>query len=223
MTMKNYLLACLFLSSSVLAQNKFSVSGNPGISLYNFENSLKTIGDKSVGWFPGISIAYDREDLWGLNFHVEYNYNHSRTANVLQFYRTLSSGPSPVESNGADLVLSCHNIDLALCYKLDQWYSIAVGPTVSFVSRSLEINGLKGTEGPPIDFVDRLASLCLGFNGYVNMEIPFSDGPEYPFFFSSLKVRYLHSVWFDRQGRNLDNYHQSFLVGQLNLGFGYNF
>jgi hypothetical protein len=70
---------------------------------------------------------------------------------------------------------------------------------------------------------DRLVSLCLGVNASLNFHVPFGSGSSYPFFYSSLKFRYLHSLWFDVRGRDVSNYYQSFVFSQLNLGIGYNF
>ena len=40
---------------------------------------------------------------------------------------------------------------------------------------------------------EKLVSVCAGVNASLNLEIPFSTGDNYLFFYSSLKFRYIHS------------------------------
>ena len=54
----------------------------------------------------------------------------------------------------------------------------------------------------------------------MTIEPPIASGPRSPFVLLNLKFRCLHSVWFDARGRDLNNYHQSSLVGQIGMGFG---
>ena len=214
------LLFCLPLS----AQKKIYISYNPGISLFNSENSKKTTGDKHIRWFPGISLACAVENLWGLNVSLGYDYSSKRIYDVQAFARTGPTGPEIIGYSNADLILACHNFDISLYDKANDWLSFGAGPTLSFVNRSIVIDDLpsSGFENTDRSFEDRLLSLCLGFNYSVNIEVPLETGTQHFFFFSALKLRYLHSVWFDDRGRNLDNYHQSLLFGQLCIGLGYN-
>jgi hypothetical protein len=225
--MKNFFLLSLFLClcSPLYAQNKIFLSYNPGISLYNSENSGKTIGDKHLGWFPGFSIAYESENIWGLNLLLEYNWTQKRIYDVQTFAMTTSTGSGTLGYFNADLILACHNLDISVSYKVKDWLYFAAGPTVSLVDRSIVMDNLPNyiQEKVGSSFDDRLISLCLGVNGSVNIEIPFQTSSQYVFFFSSIKLRYLQSVWFDDRGRNLDNYSQSFIFTQLNIGLGYNF
>lgn len=215
--MKNLILLSLllYLCSPLYAQNKILISYNPGMSLHNSENSTKIIGDKHIAWFPGISLAYATENLWGLNVLLEYNYSSKRIYDV----QTLAT------TSSADLILTCNNFDVAVYYKANEWLSFAAGPTMSLVNRTIVIDNLlaSGLENVEKSFEDRLVSFCLGVNGSVSIEVPLQTAAQYVFFFSNVKLRYLHSVWFDDRGRNLSNYYQSFLFGQLNIGLGYNF
>jgi hypothetical protein len=223
---KNILVLVLVLFCfPVRAQNKILISYNPGLSLYNSENSMDVIGDKSILWIPGISVAYEIENLWGQNFHFEYDFVNTRMGAVQEFAWTGSSGPDVLGTTTSDLILSCHNVDIAVYYTIDKWLSVAAGPTLSFVNRSIVIDELPrySQENLSGTFEDRLSSLCLGVNGSVKMEIPLITASRYVFIFSTAKLRYLHSVWFDARGRNLDNYYQSFLSAQINFGLGYNF
>jgi hypothetical protein len=186
---------------------------------------MQTIGDKSIGWFPGLSLAYERENMWGLNWHFEYNYSRAKVEDILDFIVTGPGGPTEISSFSADLILSVHSIDLAIYYRAYEWLSFAIGPTVSLINRTIAIDRIPTPDplGQARGFEDRLASIGVGVNGSASVEIPFDDVPPYFFFYSILKARYVHSAWFDNRGRNLENYHQSFLTGQWNIGLGYNF
>jgi hypothetical protein len=217
-------LLILLICSCLYPQNKIYLSMNPGLSLFNSENSMKLIGDKTIDWFPGVSIGYERENVWGYNLYFEYNVTYNKVADVLSFVRTSPDSPV-IDSWGADLILSLNNFDIGIKDNLTDNLSYAFGPTVTFASRSFVIDDAPRIPGETLsnNIDDRLESLCLGVNASLNFQVPFSSGTSYPFFYSGLKFRYLHSIWFDARGRNVSNYYQSFLFSQLNLGIGYNF
>lgn len=218
------LLFAMLCSLPLFAQNRIMFSVNPGTTFNNSENSLKTIGDRSLGWAPGLALAFERENMWGLDLVAEYSFNYSRANNIIDYVVT-DIGGNLRFSYGANLILLIHNLDLGVGYRESGWLNFSIGPTLSFVKRTIEMNGLPSPSGETgtRDFADRLASVCAGLHVSAGLQLPIQGGPEYPFFFSTFKLRYLHSVWFDARGRNLDDYYQSFLVGQVNLGIGYRF
>jgi hypothetical protein len=209
------ILALIFIAvCPLMAQNSVSVSYTPAYSLYNSENGTKTIGPKHVGWIQGLSVGYENDNIWeGFNLDVEYNYLHYRANGVQTFIVTDESDES-VGSFGADLHLNWHSVDIDANRKFADWFSVSVGPSVSYVGRGIQIDDAMN---------DRLQSLCFGGNGSLNADIPLQEGDEYLFLFAHAKVRYLHSIWFDARGRKLEDYHQSFLQGQINVGVGYRF
>jgi hypothetical protein len=217
-------LLILLTCSGLYSQNRIYLTLNPGISLLNSENSMKLIGDKSIVWFPGVSIGYERDNIWGYNLFCEYNITYDKIE-VWKFGRTSPDSPDIIDTFGANLILSLYNFDFGIKDEIVDNLSYAIGPTVSVAGRSFVIDDAPRYTDEKFSFNidDRLVSLCLGVNASLNFQIPFSSGNSYPFFFSSLKFRYLHSIWFDKRGRNVDNYYQSFLFSQLNLGIGYNF
>lgn len=223
--MKKYILIIFLVISSLHSQSRIIFSLNPGESIYNSENSMKLMSDKKINWLPGLSMAYERENVFGYFLHVEYNLIYRKIDNVIQFTRT-SPGPGYfIEYYGADFILSIHSIDIAVNNKINDWASFSIGPTISLVYRSFVVDDMPGLgeQSAPQNLDDRLASLCLGLNGSISAEVPFSNGNEYVFFFTGLKLRYIHSIWFDDRGRNVGNYYQSFLFSQVNIGLGYRY
>ncbi|MBI5471359.1 MAG: hypothetical protein HY961_03340 [Ignavibacteriae bacterium] len=217
------LILLVVFSTCVLAQGKVRISYNPGMSLFNSENSMRTMGEKTIGWFPGMSVAYEGAKVFGLNVGFEYDYSRTSIDHVLEFLKTSANG-QPLESLWSDFALTVHGVDIFSVININGWLSLAIGPSIFHVTRLIEIDELRpvGNVGAR-RFEDGLVSICAGANGAATVQIPFEEGDDYFFFFSSLKLRYLHSIWFDKRGRNVDNYYQSFLVGSICLGVGYGF
>ena len=217
----NIVLVLLLVSPALNAQNKVSLSLNPGVYLYNSENSFETSENASITWAPGFSIAYERDSLWGMTVHVEYAYTRSMAVNAIPF--TFNTGTLASVSFGADLVSMSHHLDLGVCFKPCRSILLVLGPTIALSHRTIEL-----TE-PPIDvvparhFEDRLVSMALGANASASFEIPIQEGPNYMFLLSTLKFRFLHAVWFDKRGRDLDNYFQDSFLTHLGFGVGYSF
>jgi len=208
-------------TAPMFGQDKVFVSFDPGMNLYNSENSLKTIGNKSLRWSPGFSVAYERDSLWGFGARLEYSFSRSIATEVMQFTVTSPTAPLAVGYFWDDLSFTTHNIDLSLCWKPVDWAVVAGGPTVSLAHRTIEMN-VPPMGGNPNGryFEDRLVSYCLGANGSIAVEVPVSSGSPGAFALLNIKARYLHSILFDARGRNLANYHQSSLMGQVGIGFG---
>jgi len=204
-----------------VGQSRLFVSFNPGTNLHNSENSLPIIGSKALRWSPGFSVAYESDSLWGFGARVEYSFSRSVVNGVTPFPK---SDPITLVTTGYfwdDLSYTTHNIDLSLCYVPIHGVVIAAGPTISLAHRTISVD-IPPTAGLPNGryFEDRLVSYCAGANGSVTLELPVSSGTPGAFVLLNLKLRYLHSFWFDARGRDLDNYHQSSLVGQFGMGFG---
>ena len=219
-----FILLILLICSGLYSQNRIYLSMNPGVSLSNSENSMKLIGDKSIDWFPGFSIGYERDNVWGYNLFCEYNITYDKVE-VMKFGRTSPDSPDIIDTFSGNLILTLYNFDFGIKDEIIDNLSYAIGPTVSVASRSFVIDDAPRNpeEILSLNIDDRLMSLCLGVNASLNFQVPFSSGNSYPFFYSSLKFRYLHSLWFDARGRDVSNYYQSILFSQLNLGIGYNF
>ncbi len=221
--MKRIIILLAVLSTPAWAQHTFLVSLDPGLNLYDSENSLKTIGDKALDWSPGFSVGFEGASLWDIPVHLEYSYTRSSAHNTLVFPITGPSGPGPVTFFGADLSFTTHNLDIDALVQPAKFLILTIGPTVSLVHRTIELTEPPVGELPTIDYHDRLASVCLGVNGAADFRLPLSQGPQHLLLFAGLKLMYLHSVLFDKRGRDLGNYGQSQLFGGLSVGLGYTF
>jgi len=221
---KKILFVVVLFSLYLNAQNKIMVSVNPGYYLNNSENSMHITDDHKVGWAPGVSVAYEKENVFGLDVRLEYNFVYSGITGVMTFIRTGPDSPEPIGTSNANYFLTSHNYDLSIIYKLEDYFSVSAGPSFAIFNRTFEYDDVLFSEiNNAPNLYDKLVSYCIGINGGLNYELPLSAGKNYYFFYSELKLRYLHSIMFDSRGRNTSNYYQSFLTAQLNLGVGYNF
>ena len=158
------ILLILLVCSCLYSQNKIYLSMNPGLSLFNYENSMKLIGDKSIDWFPGLSIGYERDNVWGYNLYCEYNITYKKIEDVIVWSRTAPDSPDIIDTYGSNLVLSLYNFDFGIKDNIIEDLSYAFGPTVAFVSRSFVIDDAPRNTGETLsnNIDDRLVSLCAG-------------------------------------------------------------
>ena len=221
--MKRLLLLCVVLSTPMWAQQTLLLSLDPGLNIHNSENSLKTIGNKALDWSPGFSAGYEGVCLWGVALRLEYSYTRSSAHNALEFAIAGSSGPEPIASFGSDLSFTTNNLDIAAIVQPEPFLILAIGPTLALAHRTIEFTEPPSEEFSAIYFQDRLTSLCLGVNGAVDLRVPLENGPQHLFLFAGIRLRYLHSVLFDKRGRDLGNYSQSQFFGRLSVGLGCTF
>ena len=216
------LIALITTCSNVFAQNKVSINFGYGYYLKNSENSLKVMGDKKFQshWFYG--FAFQRDDILGLNLIIDYSYHQITKKDVLMFVRTSSASPEVIGSFGSDMSLISHNIDVDYTGKINEYFSYGIGPSFVIVNRIFKIDE-NNLEGYNLSFEDRLASSGLGANVFFDFTFPLNETKNFFFITSKLKLRYTHSIWFDKGIRNLDNYNQEFITLHLSLGVGYSF
>lgn len=218
--MKKYILTSavfLFACCSIQAQNKISASAGYGYYLSNSENNILSKGDeKRYKSYFHFGLAYQTDDVFGLNLMLEYSYHRMMKEGAFEFF---SGTPANMV---ADASLINHNIDLAYIGIISPYFSWGLGPSFLITNRIIEIDN-PDAEAITLLLYDKLASSGLGANAFIDFSVPFSETENYFFFSSEIKFRYTHSIWFDEGIRNLDNYKQEFLVFTLSAGIGYSF
>ncbi len=206
--------------SSIYAQNKIELNIGPGYYLKNSENAMKIMGEENFNSYFLYGFAYQRDNIWGMNLRVEYNYHRLINKNVISFY-SYSHG---VESSGSgDLSFVNHNIDLNYVGKINKYFFYGFGPSFVITNRIIEIKRILPINWPRDLLYDKLASSGLGANGYFSFQIPFTVAEKDFYFTSKLKLRYTYSIWFDEGMRKLDNYYQEFFETEFLIGLGYSF
>jgi hypothetical protein len=173
------------------------------------------MGDENYLLNYGFEISYRNKNLFGYIIQFDYSYLYSEIDDVLKFVRTGEGSPDPIGVFYSDVSLSLNTLDISVNGKLGNIFSFGFGPSFSIVNRSVIIEYS--------DFVDRLASFSIGIIGLIDMRIPFSKATDYWYFYSGLKFRYLHGLFYDEGLRVLDDYNQNFITGNFSIGIGYYF
>jgi hypothetical protein len=204
------------------AQDKIFFALHPGYMLYTSENSSNALGSKEVNWMAGGSVSIEDRSLFDVPVLYTYDLSFSYIKNVQEFAYTSEYSSDPIGSFGPDYSLYFNTIEAAVLYQWKDNIYLSFGPSVSWVNRSIIFNNLPGIpQGiSKTSLVDRVASLCGGFNASLLYRHQLTED-EFPMYvFLEAKFRYLHSLWIDARGRNVSGYTQSFFIGQLNVGIG---
>lgn len=205
----------IHLSSISFAQHQITIKPAIGLYIYNSENSLKIMGDKDYLLNYGYEVSYENKDLYGYDLQVDYSYIYSGIDNVLKFILTSETDPNPMELFYSDVSLSLHTFDISLKNELSDYISYGFGPSFSFVNRSYSIDNY--------DFLDRLSSFAVGVSGSIDVKLPLDENNNYWYLYSGLKLRYLYGLFYDKGLRDLSDYNQHFITGNLTVGIGYSF
>lgn len=220
--MKKYFFVFIWIllaNFDILSQNRINFNIGYGNYISNSENSMKIMVNKKFRSHLLFGLTYQKEDVFGYNLLIEYSYHEITEKNVIEFIRTGESSPEPIGSIGGDMTLISHNIDFNYVGVINNYFSYGIGPSLFIVNRIFEIRNIPFGE-QPTSFYDKLASSGLGINGFLMFSTPITENI---FFSSKIKFRYTHSIWFDEGIRNLEDYYQQFVTGQVTVGLGYLF
>lgn len=205
----------IHLPSISFAQHQITIKPAIGFYIYNSENSLKIMGDKDYMLNYGFEMSYENKDFYGYDLQLDYSYIYSGINNVLEFVYTGENSPEPLGFFHSDVSLSLHTFDVSLKNEISGYFSYGFGPSFSFVNRSYIIEHY--------DFEDRLASFAVGVSGSIDVKLPLDENANYWYFYSGLKLRYLYGLFYDEGLRDLSDYNQHFVTGNLTIGIGYSF
>jgi hypothetical protein len=221
--MKIIILLCSFILipiTFVYSQNKISLNGGTGYYLLNSENSNSIVGSKQFKWFFHFGFTYQRENLLGYNLLFEYSFHQMTKDDAIIFVRTGEGSPEPLGYIGMDLTLINHNFDFDLIENINQYFNYGFGPSFVITNRIVETNENAFGEH---NLYDKLASSGIGVNGFLEVNLPLDESENYFFFNFRVKLRYTHSIWFDKGLRKLDDYSQDFFTSEIEVGIGYAF
>jgi hypothetical protein len=220
--MRIIILVCfmlLYTNSFLYSQYKLSVNTGYGNYLSNSENSLQITKDSKFHDYLFYGFTLQKEDFFGYNLILEYNYHQIVIDNIVQSVVTGEGDPTPLGYNTGSMSLLSHTIDLDYVGTFDKYFSYGFGPSFDIINRTFKMNlGILGAT-----FSDKLASSALGLNVFADVQFPLESAEKHLFFDFKIKFRNTHSIWFDKGIRNLDNYSQEFITGQILIGLGYSF
>lgn len=212
------LIVLLAFASPSFSQARYRIAAQfvGGIYAVNSENSLPLLqGHKFIGGY-GIDASISRSIEKPYSLDLDVRYYRSNADGRLVFYITPSVGPQTVDAFYGKVALDQFSADIGLRRRLTDWLQAGFGPSLAVESRTVDI--------PYADVADRLDSYCLGLHATAAATMPFGKERSRGFFwYYTLKLRYLHSIFFDARGRDLSNYSQEFLTASLGAGIGYAF
>lgn len=214
--MKNYLalLLVVILNALMMPQNKANVNLGIGFYVNNSENSMRIMrGEKYHSYFQ-YGFTYERENFYGCDLQFDYSFHQNTKEHLLQFAILDEDGTHAVGMTPGDVSLRIHNFDVSYTKKMDKYFTWGAGPSFALINRIIDVQN---------HLYDKLASSGLGVNAFLEFSIPFNPAKPDFYFTSNMKFRYLHSIWFDKGNRNLDDYSQWFLTSELTVGIGYAF
>lgn len=221
--MKNIIFTTFIMfACSIMIYPQTSISINLGYGNYfsNSENSLYVMRDDKYRSYLFYGISLQNANILGYNLILEYSYHRTNKDNIVQFVRTAETDPTPLGYFNGDIILLSHTFDLDIAGNLNKYLSCGIGPSFEIINRTFKVNFPPAME---LSLNDRLASSALGVNAFINFSYPLWEGENNIYITSQFKIRYTHSIWFDKGNRNLDNYSQEFLTGQVSAGLGYSF
>lgn len=206
------------LSAPAFSQAKYRIAAQVVGGLYavNSEDALPFLQDRKFIGGYGIDASIIRQTEKGCGLYLDVEYFRSNASGPLVFNVTPGLGPNTVNTFHGKVSLDQFSVDIGPRYQLTRWLQAGFGPSFAMESRSVDV--------PYAGIADRLDSYCLGLNAVAAATLPFHETGNRGFFwYYTLKLRYLHSIFFDARGRNLSNYSQSFLTASLGAGIGYAF
>ena len=210
----------IFRSIMLYPQTDIRISLGYGHYLSNSENSLYVMRDDKYRSYLSYGISLQNADILGYNLILEYSYHRINKENIVQIVLTGENDPSPIGYLYGDIYFLSHTFDLDIAGNINKFFSYGIGPSFEIINRTFK---LKLPPSAELSLNDRLASSALGVNAFISFSYPLWEGENNLFITSQFRIRYTHSIWFDKGNRNLDNYSQEFLTGQISAGLGYSF
>ncbi|MCF8243231.1 MAG: hypothetical protein K9J16_17780 [Melioribacteraceae bacterium] len=180
------------------------------------------MADQEFSSYLSYGVSYQKENIFGVSLLLNYSYHQIKKENVFNLVYIRDHGDPPPNIFIGDISHISHNIDLDYIDNFSNYFSFGIG--VSLVINNRILNVEKFVEGKQSRVLnDKLASSGIGANGNLKFFLPLNKGEKYFYLTSLLKLRYTHSIWFDEDIRELDNYKQEYITSNLSIGIGYSF
>jgi len=211
----------LSLLRNGFAQSSATASFHYGIYLANSENSLPIIGTQSVRGFAGFAVGYAHACWNHIALGIDAGYSASTVDRIQQFVESSPNGPFDFTYFYAHMSFKQFFGDFNIRYSVNERPVVGGGPSLAIVHRTVYTDPINVQNATTIQLEDMLASSGIGLNGLIQARFPFG-GSRFAVI-TGAKFRYIHSIWFDKGERDLSNYSQSFLSGNLFAGTSYDF
>lgn len=207
-----FILCIFFINSFINAQSFLGVEAGYGGYLLNSENDLHLLADHKMTdyYFGGLTYQFPINSDYSLS--ADYNFT-SRTIEGLYENEFWDDNMTYLRTVNTDYTLLHHSYDFVLKSLDDsKKVSYGFGPTFVITNRIL---------GEGTDWYDKLASSGIGVCATLELVEPLQIDSDNLTYNIQAKLRYTHSVWFDKGIRKLDGYKQEFVMLQLSFKWLY--
>lgn len=221
MVRKYFIITILSLITIELAEasGSFSIAGNVGYFLKHSDNKLPITKNRNLGLNYGFYTIYSFQLKRYKNLYLEFclGLNQSKSNaykmtvidgdDISQFPIVLTQQSFPVDINGI--------------FYTNKNFDIGFGASVVGLRRciSLKIKEDFFSIDPVRNFHDQLFSIGLGANLIIKVKHPFLKLFSIAIY-NDIKVSFVKSIWFDKNGRDLNDFSYDYVTIELLLRTG---
>ncbi|UCD20123.1 MAG: hypothetical protein JSU64_03025 [candidate division WOR-3 bacterium] len=184
------------------------------------DNDLDITNEKNLKDSFGSTIGFQFNIKHSHSILLQIGYHRSVTEKATSFLNYVMDplGNDYFVEKPIDLSFHAVPVDIQYAWSMHRYVNICIGPSFTGNIRKITVHYidyyLKEKE-----FIDRLFGIGAGIAGSIQLSIPLSHGKRYCFI-SSMGFRYVKSLWFDAEGRELDDYGLSYSQFQISTGIG---
>lgn len=198
-----YFTFILILPNLSFPQNLYIINADYGKYLYHEDNSISLTRDQDFKICKGISIG-KHINFSTYKFLIEIGYNYSEAKNIYS-----------EEYIDGDLNVNLFqtSIPISVTLILSEDYLIDYGIGISIINNIRTIQAYY----PVSNFKDQLYSIGLGVNGLVYKDFSLNK-QETIFIRPAISIKSNVGIYYDKSGRNLNDYNQLYFTINFTLG-----
>lgn len=210
------LIVVMFLSGRIYGQTMVFSSGDAGYFLHHSDNQLPITENEDLRYLYGGTVGIETPLLNDYTIRIEASFFR---ADVTKLFNNLFVGNPPsfsITTRSATLIQRTVPIDFSISPRSESGLSYAAGISLTYTNRRTEVPYLYS--GDP--FIDAFNSFGVGVNGSIRSMFAIDEGGRL-WLYGAVKFRYIHTVVFESNGRDLSGYTLDYLHGQLSAGLAW--
>ncbi|NUN70939.1 MAG: hypothetical protein HUU02_14660 [Bacteroidetes bacterium] len=209
-------LLILLLPFSAFSQTTIFSSGDAGYFLYHSDNLLPITEDEDISFHYGGSVGVEMP--LSEDFMVRMEAAFFRTGTTTLFDNILIASPPSftITTRSATLVQRTFPVDISLSPRTAAGLSYAAGISFAYTNRRTEFPFQSGMD----PFIDAFNSFGIGVNGSIRSMFAVDDDGRF-LLFGALKLRYIHTVLYEGNGRDLSGYTLEYFHGHCSVGLAW--
>lgn len=178
------------------------------------ESDLKHI----FGFHAGFQFTFKDKHI--LQFQVGFNRcNEEKVTSFLNYYE--DPWDQGYVEKPIDLTFYTIPLDILYMLPLGGYFNLGIGPSFAGSIRDITVHYINW-ESEKKTFIDRLFSFGIGAGGLLQLSIPLRKKSNICFI-SDVRLRYIRTIVYDKNGRDVSDYNQQYLQAQVSAGLGFGF